>query len=181
MDTSHRHHPPAPGGAHGETDVHIRGILNFLVGLAVCTVLVCLALIAMFRYLQERYATQPNPQANVLAKTNEPLAPEKMLETFPEPRLQPNGTLDLATRREKENERLSGYTWVDRNAGVVQIPVERAMELTLERGLPALAPGKQPTPGPKTAPAEAPAATPAAAAAPAPAQPQPKPQRRPSS
>ena len=114
----------------------------------------------------------------MLAKTNAPLPPEKMLQTFPEPRLQPNGTLDLAARREKENERLTGYAWVDRNTGVVQIPVERAMELTLERGLPALTPGKLPTPGPKTAPAEAPAATPAVAV---PAQPQPKPQGRPGS
>jgi hypothetical protein len=31
---------------------------------------------------------------------------------------------------------LEGYGWVDREAGVVRVPIERAMELLLERGLP---------------------------------------------
>jgi hypothetical protein len=33
-------------------------------------------------------------------------------------------------------DRLVGYGWVDREAGIVRLPIERAMELLLERGLP---------------------------------------------
>jgi hypothetical protein len=31
---------------------------------------------------------------------------------------------------------LSSYGWLDRNAGVVRIPIDRAMKMTVERGLP---------------------------------------------
>jgi hypothetical protein len=38
--------------------------------------------------------------------------------------------------RAGEKRELEGYGWVDRQNGVVRIPVERAMTLLLERGLP---------------------------------------------
>ena len=40
--------------------------------------------------------------------------------------------LELMTLRQREAERLSRYQWVDPKAGVVRIPVERALELTLK-------------------------------------------------
>lgn len=43
----------------------------------------------------------------------------------------------LQEMREGERELLTGYGWIDRDAGVVRIPIDRAMELTVERGLPA--------------------------------------------
>lgn len=43
----------------------------------------------------------------------------------------------LQEMREGERELLTGYGWIDREAGVVRIPIDRAMELTAERGLPA--------------------------------------------
>jgi hypothetical protein len=38
---------------------------------------------------------------------------------------------ELAALREREATRLSTYQWVDHKAGVVRIPVDRALELTL--------------------------------------------------
>jgi hypothetical protein len=57
----------------------------------------------------------------------------------PEPRLQEHPREDLSELRAREDEILSSYGWVDRNAGVVRIPIDAAMKLTLERGLPARA------------------------------------------
>jgi hypothetical protein len=37
----------------------------------------------------------------------------------------------------REGERLNSYGWIDRDAGVVHIPIDRAMELIVETGLPA--------------------------------------------
>jgi hypothetical protein len=37
---------------------------------------------------------------------------------------------ELQTLRETEAKKVAGYGWVDKNAGVVQLPIERAMELT---------------------------------------------------
>jgi len=42
---------------------------------------------------------------------------------------------DLAAMRAEEQRILNGYGWVDRQAGLARIPIARAMELTLERGV----------------------------------------------
>lgn len=55
----------------------------------------------------------------------------------PGPHLQELPAQDMEAFRRKEAEAQSTYGWVEPNAGVVRIPIERAMELTLERGLPA--------------------------------------------
>jgi hypothetical protein len=43
---------------------------------------------------------------------------------------------DLRDLRAQENQTLNGYSWVDRNTGVVRIPIADAMKLTIQRGLP---------------------------------------------
>ena len=53
----------------------------------------------------------------------------------PEPRLQDMPAQELQQFRQQEAAALSTYGWVEPAAGVVRIPVDRAMELTLERGL----------------------------------------------
>ena len=55
---------------------------------------------------------------------------------IPPPLLQINPAADLAAFREAERQRLATYGWVDRSRGVVRIPLERALSLTLDRGLP---------------------------------------------
>lgn len=52
------------------------------------------------------------------------------------PRLQLSPPEDLQKYRAAEDARLNSYGWVNRTGGVVRIPVERALELVLERGLP---------------------------------------------
>lgn len=42
----------------------------------------------------------------------------------------------LKRLRDREDAALGRYGWVDREAGIVRIPIERAMDLLLERGLP---------------------------------------------
>ncbi len=55
----------------------------------------------------------------------------------PEPRLQTNPREDLLKLRASEDATLDSYGWVDKNLGIVRIPIALAMKLTLERGLPA--------------------------------------------
>lgn len=52
------------------------------------------------------------------------------------PRLQVSPSADLKDFRAREALELSTYGWVDRTAGIVRIPIERAMELALRRGFP---------------------------------------------
>jgi len=55
---------------------------------------------------------------------------------FSDPRLQIDPALDLARMRARDLRELSTSAWVDRKAGVFRIPIERAMQLLAERGLP---------------------------------------------
>jgi hypothetical protein len=54
----------------------------------------------------------------------------------PPPRLQIDPRADLQALGSTETVRLSTYGWIDRARGTVHLPVERAMELTAQRGLP---------------------------------------------
>jgi hypothetical protein len=50
-----------------------------------------------------------------------------------------------AKDREARKKQLGSYGWVDRKAGVVRIPIERAMELSAQGVRPQAAPGGAPT------------------------------------
>ena len=56
---------------------------------------------------------------------------------FPTPRLQTDdGYQEITDMHAKEDLLLENYSWVDQSKGTVRIPIERAMELIAERGLP---------------------------------------------
>lgn len=63
----------------------------------------------------------------------------------PAPRLQTQPFKDVYLLRLGEAETLGSYGWVDKAAGVTRIPIDRAMELTLQRRLPARAEGSSRT------------------------------------
>ena len=58
------------------------------------------------------------------------------LPRIPSPRLQIDPAGDLAELRKIEAARLSSYAWVDRNGRIARIPIERAMDILAQRGLP---------------------------------------------
>jgi hypothetical protein len=65
----------------------------------------------------------------------------EITQTFPTPRVQyDDGNQDVADLHAREDLLLSNYTWVDESKGTVRIPIERAMELIAQRGLPVAQP-----------------------------------------
>jgi hypothetical protein len=118
-----------PDVSHEHSDVNIRAILAFGGVLLVVAAVVHLLIFVLFGYFDSRENTRV-PAEYPLAATQERREP-------PEPRLQTDPRQDLADLRAREDEQLTSYGWVDKNAGVVRIPIEEAMKLTLERGLPA--------------------------------------------
>lgn len=83
-----------------------------------------------------------------------PLAPMRPLP--PSPRLQTIPSTDLKEVREQEDQLLHSYGWVDKNNGVVRIPIDRAMDLLAARGLPQ--PLQKPEPPQKPEPLQKPEA-----------------------
>jgi hypothetical protein len=65
----------------------------------------------------------------------------------PPPLLQVNPADDLQKMREANKQILEGYGWVDQQKGIVRIPIEQAMKLVVERGLP---PAEKPSPSPSS-------------------------------
>jgi hypothetical protein len=56
--------------------------------------------------------------------------------TPPSPALEAQSGQTLDPYRASEEQKLSTYGWVDRSGGVIRIPIDRAMDLTAQRGLP---------------------------------------------
>jgi hypothetical protein len=131
---------------HEPGDVSPRGVLAvagvFVVGLALALVFVS--------WLEARFTGRPltlrPPTAGV---ANAPGAPSALPRQEPVIPLHGQPWRDLATLRHAQSARLSSYGWVDREAGVVRVPIDRAMEALARRGLPARPPGP---PAPVAAP-----------------------------
>jgi hypothetical protein len=84
-----------------------------------------------------------------------PVAEERALPALP--RLQPVPPIDLKALRDYEKSKLDEYAWIDKQAQIVQIPIERAMEIVAEKGLPHGREAHVPTQGPAaSAPATGP-------------------------
>ena len=118
-----------PHEVHRETsDVNIGGIAVFVVVLIVVAVLIHGAVWVLYRQF-EKTASRP-------AMVEFPLAAGALRRLPPGPRLQVDPRDDLLNMRRNEEEVLQSYGWIDRNTGTVRIPIEQAMKLTADRGLP---------------------------------------------
>lgn len=116
----------ATGRGHEERDIVLRYIAGAGIGLFVIIIVAVAGMRSLFDFYLAR-EIRSSPPANPLAIAGaQP----------PEPRLQAKPIEQLQRLRSEENLVLSSYGWVDRSQGVVRIPIERAMELVAERGLP---------------------------------------------
>lgn len=112
-------------------DIRATPVLKFLVGLAITCVVVALLLVAFYRGMRSYVASlQPPPPHMTFEAARKPSGP--LLQEKPVP--------DLATFRAQEDLELSTYGWVDQGRGVARIPIDEAMRLLAERGLPRTAP-----------------------------------------
>jgi len=126
-------------------DLSPRAVLGFLIGLAVMCVVVAVILKGVYwgldRYNEEHQPPQ-SPLAGASASPEQrrdlprPAKNDAVRSIFPEPRLENDERNELKSVRAGEAERLNSYGWVDEKTGVAHIPIERAMQLIAERGLP---------------------------------------------
>lgn len=129
MSAGH-HEPQRPDVSigHEERDVSPRSITISVVGLVVIGAAAFVAMLLLFDVLA-RFQAAESPPPN-------PLAASYGIKEPPAPRLQTDPLRDLADLHAREAAAIHSYGWVDKQAGVVRIPVERAMALLAERGLP---------------------------------------------
>ena len=124
MDENNQHSRRA---GHEETDINVWAVGKFAAALMLVGVAVIFLLFGLFRYLLSREGGPPAGRSQVAA--SEPA------KAFPQPQLQENEVLDLKAIRAAEDRVLHSYAWIDPEANVVRIPIDRAMDLLAERGL----------------------------------------------
>ena len=114
------------GAGYERKDLSPRAIAWFGVGLASAIVLSA-GIVTLFQFYSEsRYARRQASRPPIVV-TREAT----------EPRLQVNAPSELRTMREAEDRMLNSYGWIDPQAETVRIPIERAMEILAQKGLPA--------------------------------------------
>ncbi|MBI2816898.1 MAG: hypothetical protein HYX72_08150 [Acidobacteria bacterium] len=106
-------------------DANARALLIFAAGLIAILALILILMVVMFRYFS--VAQSLGPPAS-------PFAAERVLP--PPPRLQADPREDLQRLREQENANLNSYGWVNPSAGIVKMPIDRAMDRLIQKGLP---------------------------------------------
>jgi hypothetical protein len=120
---------------HERKDVDVPALFTiaFLVLLSCIAIFIVVTLLMRYFHAHEPAVTAG--QANI---------PATRSEKFPQPRLEVKSGASLAELRAAEDADLTSYGWMDRNAGTVRIPIDRAMQLLLNRGLPDVGAGKTP-------------------------------------
>jgi hypothetical protein len=131
MADTHSTHAAAenPAVHHETSDVSVRAIFAFGAALTVVAVAIHFIVWLLFMYFGAREAHRLVPEF--------PLAIGQENRLPPEPRLQTDPREDMRELRSGEDATLDSYAWVDKNGGVVRIPIADAMKLTVQRGLPA--------------------------------------------
>jgi hypothetical protein len=140
------------------SDVKSAGILVFMVALGIFVVVTAVLCYGIGKVINARMNQEDGPN-NRWTKTvdvrqlgNLPNNPDlqnkvaELTQQFPTPRVQTDdGNQDVADLHQREDLLLDNYSWVDPAHTKVRIPIERAMELVAQRGLP-VAPAAQTAP-----------------------------------
>lgn len=126
MDHAVEHNNTNGSGGYERSEANLKLIVYAALGLAATVFVVMLLMWGVFNVLKT------HEQAN--DQTYSPLAAPFQLP--PEPRLQEHPELELQELRRHEAQVLNQYQWSDQKSGIVHIPINRAMDLIAQRGLP---------------------------------------------
>jgi hypothetical protein len=140
-------------------DLGSRGIFVFMIGLAVSGAVIYFIVVGMYSFLdkyERSQMTTASPLVTTKGAISRVVTQADMDQSFKDngaPMLETNERGQFRDFLMNQEDQLNSYGWVDEKAGVAHIPIERAMELTIARGLPVCAQGcaDGKTPAPKSA------------------------------
>ncbi|MBZ5618776.1 MAG: hypothetical protein LAQ69_08650 [Acidobacteriia bacterium] len=107
-------------GGFEQADVNAWAVGKFAIALVVVCLVSLGLLFGLFRY----FLSMEGGKA------------ETAIKVPPAPQLETNPPLDLKAMRAAEDQILTSYGWVDQQKGVVRVPIDRAIDLLAQRGLP---------------------------------------------
>ena len=140
-----------------KSDVRITGIIVFMASLAIFVVVVAFVCYGLGKVMNARMNREDGPKSkwsktvDIRSLGDMPSSPAmqnkvaELTKSFPLPRVQTDdGNQDVAELHQREDLLLEHYSWVNEKSGQVRIPIERAMELLAQRGLPVAPPAQTP-------------------------------------
>jgi hypothetical protein len=123
-------------------DLGTRGVFAFMIGLAVSGVVIYFIIVGMYSFL-DRYERSQMATASPLVPLTGEMSRvttqddmDKMFKDNGAPMLEVIEGIDLRKDLIDQENQLNSYGWVDEKTGVARIPIARAMELIVQRGLP---------------------------------------------
>jgi hypothetical protein len=132
-----------PGhGSYERKDIGVAGVVYFLIGLAVAAVIIHFMIAGLYAFLEKRTVTeQPpvSPMVTNIQKDTRKLPTgyaDYLKQNFPSPQLEIDERTQLNGILLEQEQTLSTYGYVDQKAGIVRIPIDRAMDIIAQRGLP---------------------------------------------
>jgi hypothetical protein len=125
---------------HEHKDASARAILWVAAGLVIAAIVIH-AGTRFYELWLNRHYPSPVGEARITGPAVQPPPPQ--LQRFP--------TLDWQQLRATDETVLHSYGWLDRDQGLIRIPIERAIEHTAQRGLPSGPPPASPAPAQKGA------------------------------
>jgi hypothetical protein len=150
-------HNPAHGATHAgngeprhedvsfeKADVQATTIYWYLSALAIAVILsyvVCVFVLRLTTKIAANYDTPPPSIRQEMGSAYEAMPPEPRLQGVPGHSSDPQ--TDLRLKMESDTEANQKYGWIDQNAGVAQIPVQEAMKIIAEKGLPGAPPAEK--------------------------------------
>ena len=109
-------------GGFEQSDVNVIAVGKFGIMLLLCTIVAMALVVGLFKVLQ----SMEGGKAASMDPTH----------AFPLPQVQKTPVLDLEKYRAGETQALNSYGWVDQQKGVVRIPIDKAMDMVVQKGLP---------------------------------------------
>ena len=133
-DTKHEH---AEEGFE-QQDLSAQAVFAFLISLVVGGIVVYFVIWGMYHFMDARQKERQHPLSPLVkqVETDTRIVSPDDVKKFPQPRLERNERVEIHDFRLKEEQTLNSYGWIDEKSGVVRIPIERAMQLIAQRGLP---------------------------------------------
>src|ERR1035438_1014560 len=129
-DKAHEHEPGVnPGVQTCALPIYVFQVSAFGIGLLLSCIVTVFAMWVMFNFLFQREdAKNADNPAKAMMNERQKLPPE--------PRLQAEPKVELKDLRADEDAILSSYGWIDPNKGIVRIPIDQAIDIVAQKGLP---------------------------------------------
>ncbi len=127
--------------AFESSDIDTRTILSYLLYLALSVAAAFIVSVLIFNFTSKMAADSDTPLAPVHRGVGPTMPPEPMLQGIPGHTTDPQ--LDMRDKREKDEAANEKLDWINKPAGIAQIPVDEAMKIIVSKGLPSVAAEKK--------------------------------------